>query len=70
LPEPWPHFREDVKRAVAQIRVSHRVRRRVSGALHEETIYGATSTPGEFVYRKPVEALTLAMIDDIRDPPG
>jgi CRISPR-associated endonuclease Csn1 len=48
--------------------VSHRVTRRVSGPLHEETIYGPTDTPREFVYRKPVEALDTAMIEKIRDP--
>jgi len=69
------------------INVSHRARRKVRGALHEETIYGPTHKPDrtensvrlrpwakdwiedaqQFVYRKPLESLTLAMIDDIRD---
>lgn len=67
LADPWPRFRDDVREAVGRVNVSHRVRRRVSGALHEETIYGATNTPGEFVYRKPLEALTGPMVKDIRD---
>ncbi len=89
LPAPWgtpDTFRADVERVVNAINVSHRVRRKVAGALHEETIYGPASKPhraqsnGErpwakdwiedstrFVYRKPLDALTLAMIDDIRD---
>jgi len=77
LPEPWPTFRQSVIDAVAQINVSHRVQRRVSGALHKETIYGPVrektvrgelvQRDGEFVVRKPLESLTLAMIEDIRD---
>lgn len=68
LPEPWPHLRDDVKRTVAEINVSHRVRRRVSGALHEDTIYGPTEKPDVYVHRKAVEALSLNEIDRIRDP--
>lgn len=67
LPEPWVNFRADVEKAVNAINVSHRVCRKVAGALHEETIYGRTATRGEFVYRKPVEDLTLEMVDNIRD---
>jgi CRISPR-associated endonuclease Csn1 len=76
--EPWENFRGAVVEIVKEINVSHRVRRRVSGALHEETIYGAVSekdvrgekiaTKGKFVFRKPVEELTLAMVEEIRDP--
>jgi CRISPR-associated endonuclease Csn1 len=43
LPFPWEGFREEVERAVNEINVSYRVERRVSGALHEETIYGPTA---------------------------
>lgn len=42
LPDPWPTFRETVEKAVNAINVSHRVQRKVRGALHEEKIYGAT----------------------------
>jgi CRISPR-associated endonuclease Csn1 len=91
LPEPCPRFRDLVEEQVNCINISHRVARKVAGALHEETIYGPTSKPrraapsesvaadrphargwvedtSAFVYRKPLEALTAAMIDDIRDP--
>lgn len=68
LPRPWPSFRDDAASAIDAINVSHRVRRKVAGALHEETIYGPTPKTGEFVVRKPLETLTAAMIDDIRDP--
>lgn len=85
LPEPWPGFRMAVEQAVNRINVSHRVQRKVCGALHEETIYGPTEKPcrkrGEnrpwakdwieqdelFVHRKPLEALTLAEVEHIRD---
>jgi len=36
---PWPHFMEGVRGAVEALIVSARVRRKVSGALHEETFY-------------------------------
>ncbi|RMG34355.1 MAG: type II CRISPR RNA-guided endonuclease Cas9, partial [Planctomycetota bacterium] len=40
LPEPWPDFVQSVQRAIDCIVVSHRAKRRLSGALHEETNYG------------------------------
>lgn len=75
LPEPWSGFRNEVESMIGALMVSHRARHRVTGPLHEETVYGPTlSGPtekefqaGRFVYRKPVSALTLPMIDDIRD---
>ena len=85
LPEPWPEFRAAVEQAVNGIHVSHRVQRKVRGALHEETLYGPTEKsggkregerpwakswieqPGLFVHRKPLEALTLAEVEHIRD---
>ena len=67
LNPPWEKFRQDADAAINTINVSHRVRRKIFGALHEETMYGSTSKEGEYVVRKPVESLTLPMIDDIRD---
>ena len=67
LPPPWKTIRSDAEGAVAAIVVSHRVRRKVSGQLHKETIYGDTgedvSTKGGptyryFVTRRKVEELT------------
>ena len=59
---------------IKTVNVSHRVRRGVSGALHEETVYGAVHdrktqqpVPGEFVMRKPVESLTMNEVEKIRD---
>lgn len=75
---PWEGFRNSVVDSVKTINVSHRVQRKVTGALHEETIYGPVreknirgeiiQRPGEFVVRKPLESLTQAMVEDIRDP--
>lgn len=71
--EPWPAFREDVEQAVRGIVASHRNRRRVSGGLHEETIYGPVRddagepVPGRFVVRKPVEELSCSEVLSIRD---
>jgi len=67
-PPPLEHFRQEVKNLISEMHVSHRVQRKVAGPLHEETIYGKTDKPGEFVYRKPLEALTPSEAQDIRDP--
>lgn len=68
LDEPWDNFRDNVENVVNAIWVSHRVRRKVAGALHNDTIYGPTDKPDEYVYRKSVESLTPAMVEKIRDP--
>ncbi|MBX9791407.1 MAG: type II CRISPR RNA-guided endonuclease Cas9 [Pirellulales bacterium] len=72
LKEPWEGFRVAVVSVVNAIYVSHRVRRKVRGALHEDTIYGPVFENGEqvagrFVYRKALTALTPAMVPQIRD---
>jgi len=74
-PPPWPTIREDAAKSVAEIVVSHRVHRKVSGPLHKETIYGDTGreerangpTYRLFVRRKPLEALTKGELQDIVD---
>lgn len=70
---PWPKFREEVREKVKSINVSHRVQRKVSGKLHEETNYGPTGRKDEkgqdiYVYRKPLDSLTIPMVKDIVDP--
>ncbi|MCH8244221.1 MAG: hypothetical protein IH897_16665, partial [Planctomycetes bacterium] len=42
---PWPTLRDDVIRAIDDINVSHRPRRRLYGALHKDTFYGPTLKP-------------------------
>jgi CRISPR-associated endonuclease Csn1 len=66
--QPWPDFRQEVKEKVKHINVSHRVQRKVSGKLHEETNYGATDKEGLYVFRKKLEDLTLPMVEKIVDP--
>lgn len=39
LDGPWPNFTDSVRAEIDKIVVSHRVSKKVSGALHEETIY-------------------------------
>jgi CRISPR-associated endonuclease Csn1 len=67
LEDPWPSFRENVVQAIKKTNVSHRVERKVAGKLHEETLYGPTRTPGEWVLRKPVIALSANEVERIRD---
>jgi CRISPR-associated endonuclease Csn1 len=45
LPAPWPNFYSAVEELIGSIKVSHRAVRDLSGALHDETIYGPTSKP-------------------------
>ncbi|MDZ4382999.1 MAG: type II CRISPR RNA-guided endonuclease Cas9 [Parvibaculum sp.] len=76
LSPPWDAIRADAERAVSEIVVSHRVRKKVSGALHKETTYGDTGddvktksgTYRQFVTRKKVEALSKGELEEIRDP--
>ncbi|QEG35994.1 type II CRISPR RNA-guided endonuclease Cas9 [Bythopirellula goksoeyrii] len=67
LADPWENFRDDVLQHIKQVNVSHRVDRKVRGALHEETLYGRTQTRGEWVVRKPLENLSANEIEKIRD---
>lgn len=72
LDPPFADVRAQATRKVADIVVSHRVRRKVSGPLHKDTTYGDAG-PAEgsggiayrwFVTRKPVEALTKSLLAD------
>ncbi len=70
---PWPDFREEMAEKIKQINVSHRVNRKVSGPLHEETNYGLTGKKDKkgqdiYVYRKRLEDLTIPMVSQIVDP--
>lgn len=70
---PWEDFRRQLEESVNRINVSHRVTRKVSGQLHEETSYGPTGLKDNkeqdiFVYRKGLEALTPTMVNKIVDP--
>lgn len=65
--DPWENFRSEVKEKIAAVNVSHRVERKVRGALHEETLYGPTQSSGEWVVRKKLTELSANEFDKIRD---
>ena len=67
LEGPWPNFVETVREAIDGVVVSHRVSKKVSGALHEETIYSSPRADGSVRVRKPLAALTENEVEDIAD---
>lgn len=78
FPAPWESFHSDVKKAVNQILVHYKIRKRLRGQLHNETIYGAvldknrnhlTDESKQKVYavRKPLHSLTPAQVHKIAD---
>ncbi len=76
FPLPWATLRRDVGGWMDRLVVSHRVRRKVSGALHAQTNYGDTredikvsnTTYRLFVTRKSLVGISRPQIDAIRDP--
>ncbi|MDX2104753.1 MAG: type II CRISPR RNA-guided endonuclease Cas9, partial [Alphaproteobacteria bacterium] len=73
IPEPEPDLsppfagvREQAKRQLDQVVVSHRVRRKVSGPLHKDTTFGdggqADTTYRWFLTRKKVETLSKDLL--------
>lgn len=67
LDNPWMSFRQDVSNMIESIIVSHSPSRKISGALHEDTAYGYSEHNECFIYRKPLNALTLNEVEKIRD---
>ena len=78
LPPPWETVRADAERAVADIVVSHRVRKKISGQLHKETTYGDTKTDvttqsgiyRQFATRKRVEELSKSELAKVPEKGG
>ncbi|ROL58951.1 type II CRISPR RNA-guided endonuclease Cas9 [Bacteroidetes/Chlorobi group bacterium ChocPot_Mid] len=79
FPYPWKDFRNDIVNTIQNIIVSHRLNIRVSGALHEEILYGklkdafgnermSESGYPVFAVRKTLKRLTQAEIHKIIDP--
>ena len=70
IEEPWTKFFEQIQAAIDPIVVSHRVRKSLSGALHEETNYRApmASDPTSSFVRKPLAALSKTELEGIVDP--
>jgi CRISPR-associated endonuclease Csn1 len=77
---PWDTFRRDVRDAVKEILIAYRIRKRVRGGLHDESVYGAildkdknqqTDAKGFPIYaiRKLLSSFkTKAQINKIADP--
>lgn len=68
LEAPWHNFVDSVRTQVDGIVVSHRVSRRVSGPLHEETIYSFPAAGGRVGIRKHLANLSKTEIEEIADP--
>lgn len=68
LEAPWPNFVDSVRTEIDRIIVSHRVSKKVSGALHEETIYSRPmGKDGEVRVRKPLDSLSRPEVEKIAD---
>jgi CRISPR-associated endonuclease Csn1 len=68
LEAPWPNFVDSVRQEIDRVVVSHRASKKVSGALHEETIYSRPLPDGASRVRKPLAALTKSEVEDTADP--
>ncbi len=70
IPFPWPSYVDDLLKVVAGINVSHRVQRKVSGALHKDNIYHLeTNGPnaGKYTKRQPLNKITRKNAESICD---
>lgn len=76
IDEPWPMFQMQAGDQIRQVVPSHKVNRRIRGALHNESNFSGTRdnhgrpTPGgPYVHiRKPVESLKQSQLKDVVDP--
>ena len=65
IDEPWDGFREDTEKLIGAVVVSHRQSRKVSGPLHDQTIYSRPIAPeGQHRVRKELHKLTPSEIRD------
>lgn len=60
---PWPHFVDSVRAQIDKVIVSHRVSRKVSGALHKKTNYSPKQLDAENVRRYRVSLKSLRESD-------
>ena len=74
LHSPWVSVRRELAERLEEITISHKVKKKASGSLHEETIFGATSNPtsvqpqsNQYVTRKPLTKMTQGEKSSIRD---
>ena len=70
VPPPWDQLTSDAKAKTEKVVVSHRVRRKVSGPLHKDTVHGDTGEEESgaknkaYVTRKSLEELTSRNFQD------
>lgn len=68
---PWDNFVPSVREHIDPLLVSHRPNHRLSGALHEETLYSqdfVRNGKSTVRVRKSLAGITLAQVKDIVDP--
>ncbi len=73
VPLPWPAFPDDVREVIGSIHVSHAARRRVRGALHEETFqrvveWDQHGQPAGVHVRKPLQEVSANEVEAVVDP--
>lgn len=72
VPEPWEGFRDQLRKRLEAIHVSHRVDHGTGGQLHEASAYGLVANQkegeGNLVYRKTLIDLKETEVARIRDP--
>ena len=74
LPRPWEHFRSSLEPLVDSVSVSREIKRKKTGALHEETLRAlreesVDGDPRKMVYeRKWVNQLKVKDLENIKDP--
>ena len=71
--DPWDGFRDEVKKHVDEIIVSHRPRKKSQGPLHNDTAYGIVehnkSGASTVVHRVPITSITKTTdVEKVRDP--
>jgi CRISPR-associated endonuclease Csn1 len=71
LEAPWPDFVSSVRPHIENLIVSHRPEHKLTGQLHDETLYSPSYEADGKTYvhvRKPVDSLTAGEIEHIVDP--
>ncbi len=72
FPQPWEGFHNDVKRVIDGIIASHRVSKRVRGALHQGSNYGKPrkdKNGNQYVHiRKPIDGISKKEVENIVHP--
>lgn len=71
MTKPWENFYNDVENVILNTTASHRLERRVRGALHKESFYGKRKDSKGRPYiciRKPINALSESDVDEIVHP--